>query len=92
MIAAARAANAHDFITEFSDGYDTLVGQRGVQLSGGQVRPASCVLTLTLLQRQRVAIARALLRQKKAKILLLDEATAALDSLSESRVQKALEQ
>ncbi|MEM6645432.1 MAG: ABC transporter transmembrane domain-containing protein [Bacteroidota bacterium] len=72
--AAARAANAHDFIAGFSDGYDTTVGERGVKLSGGQ--------------RQRLAIARALLRD--ARILLLDEATSALDSASEALVQEAL--
>ncbi|EKF42103.1 lipid A ABC exporter family [Nitratireductor indicus C115] len=73
--AAAKAALAHDFICELSEGYDTPVGERGVTLSGGQ--------------RQRVAIARAILRD--APILLLDEATSALDSQSETLVQKALE-
>ncbi len=73
--AAARAANAHDFIADLRDGYDTAVGERGVKLSGGQ--------------RQRVAIARALLRD--ARLLLLDEATSSLDSASEALVQEALE-
>ncbi len=75
VIEAARKAHAHDFIIKTSEGYDTLVGERGIKLSGGE--------------KQRIAIARAML--KKAPILILDEATSALDSIAETHIQEALE-
>lgn len=74
IIAAARAAQAHDFITSFRDGYETVLGERGVTLSGGQ--------------RQRLAIARALLTDPG--ILILDDSTSAIDSSTEDQIQRAI--
>jgi ATP-binding cassette subfamily B protein len=75
MLAASRIANAHEFVTHLPEGYDTLIGERGVKLSGGQ--------------RQRLAIARAVL--KDAPILILDEATSSVDTETELLIQEALE-
>jgi len=76
VVEAAKAAQAHDFITKFPEGYETTVGQRGVNLSGGQ--------------KQRIAIARALLM--KPKILILDDSTSSVDVATEAKIEKALDE
>ena len=74
-VAASKAANAYDFILELPDGFDTILGERGARLSGGE--------------KQRVSIARAILRDPR--ILILDEATASMDTETESKIQEAME-
>ena len=76
MIEAAKAANAHDFISRLADGYSTVYGEKGIWLSGGEV--------------QRVVIARAVLQNPK--VLILDEATSSVDAHSEALIQSALNQ
>jgi ATP-binding cassette subfamily B protein len=75
--AAARKAQAHDFILETQRGYDTPVGERGIKLSGGQ--------------RQRIAIARAILEADSAPIVIFDEATSSLDNVAEKEIQRAID-